>query len=183
MTKRSDTEVWKALEKLTLETELDADFDAEMKAVLAMSPEERRRELLEAGFDLDKVHAQADALGAAPVQPGATPVAPVTALRPKRRPSFVIVPMAFALAAGVALVVESVLPPAPVARPHPELSPAVQAAALRKEARDACEARSWPVCLDKLNEARALDPDGDRAPEVQALWTAARAAREPQRTP
>jgi len=58
MATRSASELWAALEEVTIENEIDAEMDA----VLAMTPEERRRELVEAGFDLEKVHAQADAL-------------------------------------------------------------------------------------------------------------------------
>jgi hypothetical protein len=60
MTKRTDKEVWQTLEGQAV--------DDEIEAVLAMTPEQRRRELLAAGFDLADVHARADALGA--VSPG-----------------------------------------------------------------------------------------------------------------
>ena len=167
MTKRSPSEVWAALEEDAL--------DDEMEAVLAMSPEERRRELRGAGFDLEKVHAQADALGAEPARPKL-----VAVLRPKRWRLAVVVPLAAALAAGIALLVTSVLPPAPVATHHPDSPPAVRAAALRQEAHAACQARTWSTCLDKLNEARALDPSGDQAPDVQMLR---RSAEDPPRAP
>ena len=167
MKKASDAKLWEALD--------DATMEAEMDAVLAMSPEERRRELAEAGFDLEKVHARADALGAEPVR-----LEPVAARRPKRSRVAVVVPIAIALAAGAAVVVKSALAPPPVAAHRPADPPAVRAAALRQEARDACAARSLPACLDKLNEARALDPSGDQAPEVQALR---RAAGDPPRAP
>jgi hypothetical protein len=168
MTKRSPNEVWAALE--------DDALEAEMDAVLAMSPEERRRELREAGFDLEKVHAQADALGAPPARPERE-----ARVRPRRLRLAVVIPLAAALAAGVALAVKSALPPAPVAEGRPDDSPSeLRAAALRQEARQACEARSWPTCLDKLNEARALDPTGDQAPEVQSWRSAARAAGDPR---
>ncbi len=58
MATRSASELWAALEDMTLENEIDAEMDA----VLAMTPEERRHELVDAGFDLEEVHAQADAL-------------------------------------------------------------------------------------------------------------------------
>ncbi len=166
MTKRTPNEVWAALE--------EGAQEAEMEAVLAMSPEERRRELREAGFDLEKVHAQADALGAAPAPPE-----PAARVRPRRLRLAVVIPLAAALAAAVALVVKSALPPAPVAEGRPDSPSELRAAALRREARQACDARSWPTCLDKLNEARALDPSGDQAPEVQSWRSAARAAGAP----
>jgi|SRR5579859_5219113 len=159
MTKRSPSEVWAALEESALDDEMDA--------VLAMTPEERRRELREAGFDLEKVHARADALGTEPTRPD-----PVVVLRPKRRRLAVVV-AGVALAAGIALVVDRALAPAPVAAHHSEEAPAERARALRQEAREACAARSWARCKDELNEARDLDPDGDQAPEIQALRHAA----------
>jgi hypothetical protein len=60
------------------------------------------------------------------------------------------------------------------------LAPPVRAAALRQEAREACQERTWSTCLDKLNEARALDPSGDQPPDVQSLR---RSAGDPPRAP
>lgn len=85
----------------------------------------------------------------------------------------VVVPIALALAAAVALVIRAALPPRPVAHLRPDDTPADQAADLRQEALDACEAHRWKNCLDRLDEARALDPSGDENPEVQALRHAA----------
>ena len=31
----------------------------------------------------------------------------------------------------------------------------------------ACDAKQWPECLADLDEARAIDPDGDDAPLVK----------------
>jgi hypothetical protein len=147
MTKLSAGELWAALDEATM--------DAEMERVLGLTPEERRRELREAGFDLEKVHAQADALGR-------------TGRRPKRMRPAIAIPAAVALAAGVALAVNLASSPAPVAHPRIE-PPSTPAGALRQEAREACDARGWQACLDKLNEARAIDPGGDQTPEVQSL--------------
>jgi|HubBroStandDraft_4_1064222.scaffolds.fasta_scaffold526264_2 hypothetical protein len=154
MTKLTDSELWDALEEDAL--------DDEMEAVLAKTPEERRRDLREAGFDLDKVHAQADALVAEPTRP-----AKVVALRPWRRRLAIALPTAVALAAGIALVM-NLSGPEVVGHGRDD-PPAVRAEALRREARDACGARNWPICLDRLNQARALDARGDEAPEIQAL--------------
>lgn len=145
MTKLSDGELWAALDEATM--------DAEMERVLALSPEERRQELREAGFDLEKVHARADALV-------------WTGRRRKRMRPAIAIPAAVSLAAGVALVVQLASPP-PVA--HPRIEPSTPAHALRQEAREACDARSWQACLDRLNEARAIDPGGDQTAEAQSL--------------
>jgi hypothetical protein len=154
MTKRTDSELWDALEE-------DA-IDDEMEAVLAKTPEERRRDLREAGFDLEKVHAQADALVAEPARP-----AKVVVLRPWRKRVAIALSTAAALAAGIGVMVQ-MSTPVIVGHGRPD-DPPVRAEALRRDARDACGARRWPICLDRLNQARALDPAGDEAPEIQAL--------------
>ncbi|HEY5146015.1 MAG TPA: hypothetical protein VII82_04580 [Polyangiaceae bacterium] len=167
MANRTATELWNALDEATM--------DAELEAVLAMSPEERRRALEEAGFDIEKVHAQADALHAeaarqAPVAvPPAAPAAAVAAPRPKRPRALVVVPTVLAMAAGVALVVKLATPPPPVGSAPPQDPNVVRAEAIRRTARDACQAQHWQVCIIELNEAKALDPEGDEEPDVQAL--------------
>jgi hypothetical protein len=45
-----------------LADESDRVLDADARRILAMTPEERERELVEAGFDLDEVYAEANAL-------------------------------------------------------------------------------------------------------------------------
>jgi hypothetical protein len=174
MAKRTASELWDALEEATM--------DAELEAVLAMSPEERRRALEEAGFDIEKVHAQADALHAEAVRSaadaatpvavapaGAVPVAAIAAPRPKRPRALVVVPTVLAMAAGVALVVKLATPPPPVGSAPPQDPKVVRAEAIRRTARDACQAQQWHVCIIELNEAKALDPEGDDDPGVQAL--------------
>ena len=225
MTKRTASELWDALDEATV--------DAEIESALEKTPDEHRRELVEAGFDLDKVHAQADAffdslpaearpaperppteVPAAPTaaaKPPATPPAtatpsasapppatapspatatpPATAMPPAtatppatspprvwRRRVAIAVPTALALAAGVAVAIQSSSPPI-VGTPPPRET--LHAMDLRREARDACESRSWKTCLDKLDEARALDPSGDETPDVQSLRHEAEAAGRP----
>ncbi len=202
MTKRTAKELWDALDEATV--------DAEIESALEKTPDEHRRELVEAGFDLDKVHAQADAFfdslpsearpapelpptevpaaPTAPAKPPATPPATATpaatATPPATAPSpataapattaprvwrtrvAIAVPTALALAAGVAVAIQSSSPPV-VGTPPPRGT--LQAEALRREASDACKSRSWKTCLDKLDEARALDPSGDETPDVQSL--------------
>jgi hypothetical protein len=57
MSARSPEEILKAIE--------DADFDVAVEQVLALSPEERRRELEANGVDMKALHAEADAFYAA----------------------------------------------------------------------------------------------------------------------
>jgi hypothetical protein len=175
MARLTATELWDALDEATI--------DAEIEAALAKTPEEHRRDLVAAGFNLDEVNARADALFAslqppapiasiAPGAPAASP-APVSAARPWRPRPAVVVPIALALAAAVALVVEAERPPAPVASPPPPETSAERAVSLRREAGEACGQQKWQACLEDLDEARALDAAGDQAPEIQALRRAA----------
>jgi len=62
----------------------------------------------------------------------------------------------------------------PSITPEPP-SPLLRARALRAEALRACDRAAWRACLDGLDEARGLDPEGDRAPEVGAARAAAEA--------
>ncbi|HTB75772.1 MAG TPA: hypothetical protein VK762_21130 [Polyangiaceae bacterium] len=160
MTKLTATELWDALD--------DATIDAEIESALAKTPEEHRRDLVAAGFNLDEVNAKADALFAS-----LQPPAPVSAAGPWRRRAAVVVPIALALAAAVALVVEAGRPPPPVAHAPPPETSAERAVSLRREAGEACGQQKWQACLEDLDEARALDAAGDQAPEIQALWRAA----------
>src|SRR5262249_38839182 len=60
----------------------------------------------------------------------------------------------------------------PSITPEPP-APLLRARALRAEALRACERAAWRACLDGLDEARGLDPDGDRDPAVGAARAAA----------
>jgi hypothetical protein len=179
MTKRSATDLWDALN--------DATVDAELERVLAMTPEERRRELVATGVDLDQVRARADAVVASipgvPADASSPAVAhpPPVTLAPHRasratgvplkrlRPT-IVVSLGLAAAAGLALVIATASMPAPVVGPQPPThTPASRAESLRRDAREACGKRTWQTCLDKLDQARTIDPAGDEAPAVQAL--------------
>ena len=55
-----------------------------------------------------------------------------------------------------------------------------RAAVLREEGLAACRARSWAICLRKLDDAKALDPAGDgEARVVQARKEARDATGDP----
>ncbi len=43
------------------------------------------------------------------------------------------------------------------------------AADLRQDAKDACAAEKWDLCLSKLDAARAIDPEGDQTEEAQKV--------------
>jgi hypothetical protein len=69
--------------------------------------------------------------------------------------------------------------PEPVAHPEPDVVPDVvrepvsptieQAKKLRAEATEACDREDWRGCLDKLDEAAELDPEGAKAAGVVEL--------------
>lgn len=83
----------------------------------------------------------------------------------RRRMQVVTYVGGFATAAAVALVVrhDTTTPPTvppPVGAPSP-------AETLREEAFEACGRGHWQVCEHKLDEAKGLDEDGERDPDVQ----------------
>ena len=55
----------------------------------------------------------------------------------------------------------------PTITPEPP-SPLDRARSLRAEALDACDRGAWRPCLDGLDKAKGLDPQGDRVPAVGA---------------
>ncbi len=74
----------------------------------------------------------------------------------------------------------SALPEAP--SPRSPLSPLDRARALRAEAFQECDRAAWERCLERLDEAAALDPAGDTAKDVvDARGRARRAIEEQQR--
>jgi RNA polymerase sigma factor (sigma-70 family) len=67
----------------------------------------------------------------------------------------------------------------PVVNPEPDLVARVEKGKqLRRDAMKLCEERAWAACLEGLNTSRELDPEGDRAPEVQAARVLAQRALE-----
>lgn len=100
------------------------------------------------------------------------------------------------LAAAAALVVtafvlwrlfhkeEPITQPVPERRPAPTIAPEEpvleRARALRDEAFESCERSAWKDCLDKLDEAKALDPAGDTEPRVGAARSRANDALQIQ---
>ncbi len=63
-------------------------------------------------------------------------------------------------------------------------SPIERARLLRADAIRACDEGAWRACLDGLDEARGLDPEGDQAPAIgDARARAARALESPSPAP
>ncbi len=66
--------------------------------------------------------------------------------------------------------------PQPTILPEPPAAPLERARALRVDAVQACDRRAWRACLDALDAARTLDPEGDADPVVAAVRAGAEAA-------
>jgi len=60
-------------------------------------------------------------------------------------------------------------PPAPVPTAAPEIPVAVRAQELRREALEACVARDWDTCSNRLDAADRLDPAGQYQPLERGL--------------
>jgi hypothetical protein len=182
MPKRTPEETLKAIE--------DADVDDEIARVLAMSEADRQAELRAAGYDIDEIHAEADALHArlfgsaaeTKEKPGylaAPAAAKLPAVRqPRPRALFflaaalsavvsvaVSIPTAVVVARHVAAPAESTAIPTPAAsQPPPRLE--VDVAELRRKSFEACDDGRWVECLYGLDRARHADPAGDAEPRV-----------------
>jgi hypothetical protein len=153
MSERNPEEILKVLEEQALEDE--------MREVAKTSDADLDDELRKAGIDPGRAVKHAAPPQRAPRVP-ATWVALVAA-----------VSAAAALLAweGPELVARWTHPPAPTPVPHEERPPeptlAERVSTLRDEAGAACSRDQWSLCLEKLDEAASLDPQGDRAPNVR----------------
>ncbi len=65
----------------------------------------------------------------------------------------------------------------------PEPKPEDRAQELRRLALERCDAKDWSACLDGLDRAKTLDPNGDAAPRVQEARAAAGRAQAPPPEP
>jgi len=184
MAGRPAEEVWQKLVDEAAEDEIDR--------AAATSVEKAEKELAEAGFDLAAERARAAAflagLGVAQPKSGQVlrlvhaekPVSAVDKPSPMRaRTRWVVLLAAAAMGLAAVLAVPSVTS---VSRPDPGPDDSVkkEAAKLRHEAFAACDARRSQECREKLDQARALDPAGDRDPEVQARRRALEGAYPPR---
>lgn len=171
--KRTDAEVWQALEKVAAELK-------DLERIDALSDEELDRELRAAGIDPDEAMELGPAFLVRPPRraPGTPPQAR-TGRRQAARSARKVQWVAWAaLAAAVVLVVGWLASrPDNVASPRPDdrtpvtdgLATKPQAAAkLRDEAFGACAAGLRGACEEKLNAARALDPAGEQYAKVLA---------------
>jgi DNA-directed RNA polymerase specialized sigma24 family protein len=73
--------------------------------------------------------------------------------------------------------------PENIAKPEHVLTPEERAGELRRAALERCKAEDWKPCVDGLDRAKALDPKGDDAPNVQQARAAASKALAPPPEP
>jgi hypothetical protein len=147
--KRTAAEVWRALEKVTA--------DADLERIDALSDDDLDRELRAAGVD----PAEAGKIGSQ-VLAKTQKEGP----RPPRKLRWVAWVGAGAAAALIAIALVREQPIVGAGRPAP--TPKQQAAQLRGDAFSACAQGLWSACEDQLNAARALDPGGEMDPKVLA---------------
>jgi hypothetical protein len=70
--------------------------------------------------------------------------------------------------------------PAPVPTAPPAAPEEIAASTLRRQAHDLCDRRNFGPCLDKLDEAAKLDPQGDKTDDVKQLRVLANAGLHPE---
>ena len=168
--KPTATETMRAVET----TSQDDEDEREVHRILAKSPEQVDRELAEANIDPAAARARGEAIG----RKAAAPAAEGKAQPPRRL--FSRTTSLLLAAALAALLTWTVAPtiarwvrprdmgpdtPSPERLAHDDALN--QAKALRAAAHDDCVALNWPACLEKLDDARALDPAGDGDHVVQ----------------
>ncbi len=137
-----------------------------------MSDEEVEAELRKDGFDPAKLasgeaHAT-DGEGASRGMPetadkpvAEAKVAKVTPLVRRMRTATWLAAAAFLLVAGAVATMNR--------EDHVASSRAQQAAALRNDAKGECAKARWRACLDRLDQADRLNPEGAQAPAVKSL--------------
>jgi hypothetical protein len=164
----------------------------------SLSAEALAAELRASGADPDRLRQSVDALLAeagAPRAPVVVPAPPakVVSLAAERQvrksrlwPLLVAAALVlFVLGGGAATVAYLHRePPPPGPAPVPTAPPAapeeIAASTLRRQAHDLCDRRNFGPCLDKLDEAAKLDPQGDKTDDVKQLRVLANAGLHPE---
>jgi hypothetical protein len=180
MSERKHADLWREL--------VDEAGEEEIDRAATVSVAQAEAELKAAGFDVAAERAKAsafvEALGSGVSSSPASetaPRAPEPTLRKGRRARVLWLAAAasFAVVLGGAMWATLQAPPpvghAPPPTPSgsgrvvPSADDLVVAAELRRKAAAACEAKQWSVCLADLDDARAVDPEGDDVPAVKML--------------
>jgi hypothetical protein len=178
MSERKHADLWKEL--------VDEAGEEEIDRAATVSVAQAEAELKAAGFDVAAERAKAsalvDALGSeasSSTPREKAPRAPEPTRRKGPRAAFVWLAAAASFAvAGLALygTLQSPPPVGHASPPRPSADDLAIAAELRRKAAAACDAKQWSVCLADLDDARAVDPEGDDVPAVKILRDEAVAA-------
>jgi hypothetical protein len=166
--KRTAAQAWDALEQMATDDEVDR--------VLSLSDEELDAELAKGGADPQKVRAHGEALAARMVEKGRRveeDKAPPRLVR-VRWVAWLAAAAVSGSAATFAVVSANpgLVAQPPSLQPHPAPSPAE----LRDEGLTACDHHDWALCLELLDRAKALDPQGDTTPHIQDARSSAHKA-------
>ena len=168
MSERKNADLWREL--------VDEAGEDGIDRAVKLSAAQAEAELKAAGFDVAAERAKTDAFletlgtGSGASRSEEAAQRPAAAARRKRRSSAVpwlAAAATFGVAGGVLYATLHHPSPEPVAQQHfpapiaPSVDDLVVAADLRRKAAAACGAKQWSVCLAELDEARAVDPDGD----------------------
>jgi hypothetical protein len=180
MKKLTPQELLAAIEEIEIPEDLEEDRD--VRAVLAMTPEERIQELEGYGYTRAQLDAEAGSLLAlASKEPAATPAPVAVRSVPARvsptSPIARVVPFyrhlyPYAVAASVALagaltwISQTPGPEVLVRSPNPRYQEAVS---LREEAQRLADEQRWSEARDKLNEAKGIDPAGEESRNIVEL--------------
>ncbi len=191
MSERKHRDLWREL--------VDEAGEDEIDRAASVSVAEAEAELTAAGFDVAAERAKAGAFAGALGSGGSSSTSKEAALRApeatrRKGPRTVVWLAAAATLAVAGGALYATLHPShvPVAHPAPPTpsshAPVVPsaddlavAAELRRKAAAACDAKQWSACLAELDEARAVDPDGDDASTVKRLREKALAGSLEQR--
>ena len=178
---RRNADIWKQL--------VDEAGEDEIERAASVSVAQAGKELAAAGFDVRAERAKANAFLDDLEQP--TRVSPSRSVHSTPSSSSqarrgtgggvysrpVAAWVAVATGTGVVLYAAMGPIPGPIAPAPPGSSQSNEAATpdprsaadLRRQAAAECDARKWGPCLADLDQARALDPAGDDAPEIKRL--------------
>jgi hypothetical protein len=194
MSQRSPEEILKILE--------DQAFEDEIRDVAAMRDGDLDEALRAAGIDPKTAHASGRDMAARAMRASSQqslggegwvrppPAPPRRALSPPWS-TLLVASLSAAVAGGTMYA---------LARRHHDENPIVMtpdgsskkeakalAQRIRGHALESCHESQWQDCADGLTAARALDPEGDADPRVQAAWQSAQGAlakpQEPETVP
>jgi hypothetical protein len=169
-------------EQIVKELEAQARDDEAVEKLASMSDADLEKELAGAGFDVAEEKEAAQAFRQKLEQSAAArraELAAKTAPTPprkapmRRRPWAGVAAGAAAAAGAIGIYAASVGPVVTGGEPD--------VATLRRDGLAACAAHDWLPCLDKLDRARKVDPEGDLAADVQQARRAADEALHPKR--